>query len=91
MRGRAPRIQIVPAACRRCGREIATVSRSPLGLDRLKAKWGIICEKCIAPAERWEILQEQAEALTRASSPASQRFPRKCLAGPGATAPGQGE
>jgi hypothetical protein len=57
------RIHLIPAPCQRCGRQVYTASRSPLGLDTLKAKWGVLCETCVTPAENAQIVAEQAAAL----------------------------
>lgn len=56
-------IALAEARCSRCDKAIYIATRSVLGLDRLKAKWGIICEDCIEPEERHRMMIEQGEAL----------------------------
>jgi uncharacterized protein DUF2688 len=57
------RITIITTSCRRCGRTLATASRSIHGADRAKAQLGSICESCITPAERIEILNAIGGAI----------------------------
>ena len=56
-------IQIVTTKCKRCGKQIATGSRSLIGLDSLKSALGDICNDCITPEERQIILHAQGTAL----------------------------
>ncbi len=49
------RITIETTHCKRCGKLLATASRSLYGLDTLKAKYGNICQDCITPDELVEM------------------------------------
>lgn len=45
-------IRIETVQCRRgCGRSVSVLSRSPLGLDDLHAKFSGICDDCLTPSE----------------------------------------
>lgn len=64
-------INILTTTCRRCGRPIATLSRSIIGADEEKATLDRICSGCITADEqrRIELAQSQAARnLTRAAS-----------------------
>ena len=56
-------IQIVTTKCKRCGKQIATGSRSLIGLDSLKSALGDICAACITTSERQIILRAQGQAM----------------------------
>jgi hypothetical protein len=55
--------RLIDARCKRCSRTVSTAVRSPLGLDRLKARWGVICQSCITPEEQRQMLIEQRQML----------------------------
>lgn len=57
------KIQIVTTKCDRCGKPLATTNRSIHGLDSLKAECGNICSTCATESEKFEILQQQGQAL----------------------------
>ena len=52
--------------CERCGKEIATTSRSLYGLDTLKAHYCYLCFDCTTPEERYEIINTIGFALSGA-------------------------
>jgi hypothetical protein len=56
-------ISIITVKCKRCGKEIATTSRSILGLDSLKAKYGNICQGCMDQDEQYRMLDEMANKI----------------------------
>ncbi len=60
---RRARIEIVTTSCRRCGKALATASRSLHGADAAKARFGSICSDCVTPAEREEMLHAIAGAI----------------------------
>lgn len=55
---RKNRITIETVHCKRCGKELATTSRSVHGNDKLKTYWGYICSNCTTPEEK-TLMQEQ--------------------------------
>ncbi len=55
--------QLVTTSCRRCGKALMTGSRSLFGADAAKARLDRICEACVTPEERAEMLGEQAKAI----------------------------
>jgi len=57
------KIAIVKTECARCGKEIFTCKRSLLGSESLKRKWGMICEDCITPEEKHQILEDQGQVI----------------------------
>jgi len=59
------RITIEQTACKRCGKPLATASRSILGLDRLKARLGSICSDCTTEDEKQEMLRAMAGAIIK--------------------------
>lgn len=71
-RTRRPRIQLVPANCERCGREVYTANRSLFGLDHLKAKWGVLCNVCTTEAEQREMLDDQFQGIMGVRPPRSE-------------------
>jgi len=62
-------IALVSAQCKYCGRRVMTASRSPLGLDKLKAEFGTVCSDCITPEEEQHLLQRMGSALVERKSP----------------------
>lgn len=58
-------ISIVTTTCKRCGKQIATGSRSLYGCDSLKAKWDRICSDCMTKEEEREMLIEQGQAISK--------------------------
>lgn len=60
---RRMRIGILTTSCQRCGRPIATASRSIIGADAAKAQFDRICSRCITPEEEKEIRRIQAKAI----------------------------
>ena len=62
---RHTRITIETVHCKRCGREIATASRSIHNLDSLKAKYGNVCQDCTTSEERAEMTTAIAEGILR--------------------------
>jgi hypothetical protein len=56
-------IQILTVNCPRCGRPVATASRSLIGADAAKAQYEGICERCITPNELMDIQQAQLNAI----------------------------
>lgn len=59
------RVSIITTECRRCGKPVATVSRSILGADETYERYSGICSNCITPEEQEEIIRLQAEAILR--------------------------
>lgn len=59
------KVKVTSTVCRRCGRPIATLSKSLYGCDELKARLDRICTGCITVDEAQEILAGQAEAILR--------------------------
>ena len=57
------RIQIFETKCKRCAKPITTTSRSLLGIENLKAKYGDICEACMPKDEQYQMLKEMGEAI----------------------------
>jgi len=57
------KISIETVKCVRCGKSIATTSRSVLGLDTLKFKYGYICSDCATPSEKQHILEEIGKTI----------------------------
>ena len=55
--------RLINTPCKRCGRMVVTSVRSLMGLGRLKARWGVICQSCITPEEQHQMLMEQGTAL----------------------------
>ena len=51
--------------CKRCGKPLATASRSIMGLDKLKERLGSICSDCITPEEEQEMLNAMASAILK--------------------------
>ena len=49
------RFTIQMTTCRRCGKALATGSRSLYGADAAKARLDRICRSCITPEEQAEI------------------------------------
>jgi Protein of unknown function (DUF2688) len=60
---RRTRIQIITTSCRRCGKPLATLSRSLYGAERAKANLDRICGDCVTEEERQEMLVAQAQAI----------------------------
>lgn len=60
---RRGRFFLYRTACRRCGCELYTGSRSILGADAAKARLDRLCEACTTPAERDQMLEAQAAAI----------------------------
>lgn len=58
------RIEILTTTCRKCGKTIATLSRSLFGADQAKAI-GPICSSCVTEEEKYEIRRIQGEAWLR--------------------------
>jgi hypothetical protein len=58
-------LRILTTTCRRCGKPVATASRSLYGADAAKARLDRICEACCTPEERREMLTLQADAILR--------------------------
>jgi hypothetical protein len=56
-------ITILTTSCRRCGRPLATASRSLTGADAAKEQYDRICERCVTPEERQAMLDAQAGAI----------------------------
>ena len=56
-------VRFTTVYCRRCRKPLSTATRSLLGLDALKDRWGILCSNCITPEERHQMLSEQGQAL----------------------------
>jgi hypothetical protein len=54
---RKSRITIETVHCKRCGRELATTSRSIHGLDNLKAQYGYLCHDCTTESERQAMIE----------------------------------
>ena len=44
--------------CKRCGREIATMSRPIYSTPEVMQKWQGICSRCITDKERFELMQD---------------------------------
>jgi len=57
------RISIITAPCRHCGKPVATASRSILGLDELKARYGVVCSDCITGDEVQTLLIHMGEGI----------------------------
>ena len=59
-------IQIILSKCRRCGKPLATASRSIWGIDpAIRQKYQLICDKCLKPEEKKELEQASVEAVKR--------------------------
>lgn len=58
-----PRVQLVPANCQRCERQVYTANRSLFGLDHLKAKWGVLCSSCTTEEEQRQMIKDQFEGI----------------------------
>jgi hypothetical protein len=52
--------------CRRCGKRLATGTRSLIGAEALKRKWELICATCLTPAERVELERDMRRAALAA-------------------------
>ena len=65
---RKNRITIEQTTCRRCGKPLATTSRSLFGLDRLKARLGSICSDCMTEDEKQEMLEAMGDSIISAST-----------------------
>jgi hypothetical protein len=57
------RFKIITTTCRRCGKALATGSRSLYGADAAKAELDRICENCVTPEERQEIQRAIGQAI----------------------------
>jgi hypothetical protein len=57
------RIRILTTNCKRCGKPLATLSRSLYGAEQAKAQYEGICQDCVLPDERQEINNLIAEAI----------------------------
>lgn len=58
------KITLVAVECHRgCGRQVTTLTRSIVGAHAAHAKFSGICQHCITPEEREEILNAQADAI----------------------------
>jgi hypothetical protein len=59
------RVALVKTKCKRCGKEICTANKSVWGLNALKKKFGSICDGCITPNERKEMLLQMGLGVQR--------------------------
>lgn len=48
---RKPKVQLIKVACRRCEKELYTLSRSIIGADRTREKYAGICSECTTSKE----------------------------------------
>jgi len=62
---RRSRISIITVNCKRCGKSIATASRSIYGADAAKVAFGNICQSCTADEEKHEILHCIGETIIK--------------------------
>lgn len=65
MRRRKARITFYVTECKRCKCELTTSSRSILGLDKLKEKYGSICRECMSEDERQEMLDAMGSGILK--------------------------
>ncbi len=59
------RNRLTIVSCKRCGKSITTVTRSPYGLEQLKAEYGGICEACMPLEERLKLNELIGQALSQ--------------------------
>jgi hypothetical protein len=59
------RIAIIVSKCRRCGKPLATASRSIWGADAIKKKYELICDDCLTPEEKDDMFQKQVEQVKK--------------------------
>lgn len=55
---RRSRIQLVIRNCPRCGREMAGTNRPIFGSNEVHRRLAGVCEKCVTPEEREEIIRD---------------------------------
>jgi hypothetical protein len=61
------KISLLKTKCERCGKELATASRSLWGIDKLKERFGAVCSACITQEESAELIHSMGKAIQRDS------------------------
>jgi hypothetical protein len=60
---RRTRFQLISTTCRRCGKPIATGSRSLFGLEDLKTQYDRVCQDCLSSDEQNDLLHTMGEQI----------------------------
>lgn len=55
------RIEIVTTKCKRCGKQIASMSQPVYSSQATMNKWRGICKDCVSDAERFQMMQDMNE------------------------------
>ncbi len=58
---RRPMIHTVP--CPRCGKQVATLTKSLYGLDAAKKQYEGLCSSCVTEEEEKDIIEIQARGI----------------------------
>lgn len=58
-------ISFIKASCKRCGKELVTLSQSLLDMNEEKKKFGVLCSSCTTQNEQMEILNLMGTAIRK--------------------------